>query len=196
MKAEGLILHVENLVPGIVTLILILALLPSSAQQWSTNPQISPLLQNGFIASVAFVAVSYVVGVFTVAASRSVIATISSTLVRPVLLRWLYGDTFRGKTFGEVHRGYHEAIQKALYHSGEHKHSEVRNRRQRARILRSAIVPLVLFVWLLSSNSALWITLLYEFITVAAALLLCSYSEVTIYQESAVDVELIEVRDK
>ncbi len=183
MKWEGLNLHIENLVPGVVTLLVLLAMCPQSAiETWSESPA-HALTSNAFVGAMVFVATSYLLGIFVVAVCRAVIDELSPRFVRPLVFG-LCNKRFRGKSPTEVRDLYRDSVSNALESDSEYKRTEVKNRRERTRLLRSAILPALLFTWTVSQDSALVFRVLYEILLFGAGLLLYAYSEYTIYIEA------------
>jgi hypothetical protein len=183
MKWEGLNLHVENLVPGVITLFLLLSLVPKSVLAPAEDSAASVLLANQFAIGGLFVAASYLIGIFTVAVCRCVIDPISAVLPRPWLFKLFY-PKFRGQSAGEVSRQYHDATQTGLASENEYKRTETKNRRERGRLVRSGILPLALFVWYVSAGLSPWIRVTSEIVASVLGVLLYAYVELTIYQES------------
>ena len=186
MKWENLNLHIENLVPGIVTSILVLMYLPANALSIINHTSVSKILGNSFIAGGLFVAISYLVGIFTVAICRLIIDPISSVCPRPLLFRWFFPEQFKCKSNKEINFAYRETLQKGLDSESEYKRSEMKNRRERGRLLRSSILPMSLFIWIVIGNLNIFIKILVLIITLGISTFLYAYAELAIYQESVV----------
>ena len=186
MKWEGLNLHIENLVPGMATLVLLLALLPKTVLDTASDSAAPALLKNAFVAGGVFVATSYLLGIFIVAICRCVIDPISSAWPRPRLFRLFYQGRFTGKTNAEINQAYRDAIQAALVSESEYKRAEIKNRRERGRLLRSGILPAALFFWWIAGDLTVWAKIPIQIGGLAIGVFLYAYIELTIYQETGV----------
>lgn len=185
MKWEGLDLHIENLVPGVATFVLLLALLPKTVLDTAGPSAASVLLENNFIAGGVFVATSYLIGIFNVAICRCIIDPISSVWPRPQLFRLFYRGRFKGKTNAEINQAYRDAAQAALVSDSEYKRAEIKNRRERGRLLRSGIFPMALFLWWVAGDLSIWAKIPIQIGGLAIGVFLYAYIELTIYQESS-----------
>jgi hypothetical protein len=172
-------LHIENLAPGVVTLALALHLV--SRSQIVAHAPASPF-DVTFIAGATFIAAAYLIGIVAVAVSRIAIDPVSEFLPRPVLLRWHYQDRFQGKNRREINDAYRKAIHDAQESQNDNKWTEVRKRRERGRLIRTALVPLLIIPWMIFSGSPMAI-LAAELIGYVFVLVLYAYIEVTIFQE-------------
>jgi len=184
MKWEGLNLHIGNLVPGVATLVLLLALLPKTVLDAAGPSAASVLLGNAYVAAALFVAASYLVGIYTVAICRCVVNTISARWVCPQLLRLSYPTKFKGMRSTKISQTYREATQAALLSDSEYKCTEVKNRRERGRLLRSGMLPMALVVWLVAGDLSVCAKIAIEITAMAIGMFLYAYLELTIYQES------------
>jgi hypothetical protein len=183
MKWKRIGLHIENLLPGLVTCTLILVMLPESSIS-SANSLAKTLLANTLIASGLFLAASYLVGVLIVAASRLIIDPVASIFPRPLLFRLYYPEQFSTLGPSEVTREYRKATQTALKSTNEYKRKEVTQRRERARLFRTSIFPICLFVWLESQELATGWRVSLILAAVLLGLILYSYLELAIYSEA------------
>ena len=66
----------------------------------------------------------------------------------------------------------------------EYTRSEIKNRRERARLLRSALIPMGLFVWTVSGNVGLAGKIVCEVAVLVLGLFLYAYLELAIYLEA------------
>jgi hypothetical protein len=184
MKWEGLNLHIENPVPGVTTLVLLLALLPKAVLDANSPSAASALLGYTFVAGGVFVAASYLVGIFTVAICRCIIDPISAAWPRPFFFRWFYRERFQAKTNAEINQAYRDPTQVALVSDSEYKRSEIKNRRERGRLLRSGMFPMALAVWWVAGDLSVWAKIPIQIGGMAIGVFLYAYVELTIYQES------------
>jgi hypothetical protein len=155
-----------------------------------------------------FITVSYALGIFVVTIARIVIDLASSWTLRPLLL-WITNieirDTARagwdsagyGRSKGlvrimskalranrNVREMYKTVIKSALNSDFTEVKNEIVNRRERGRILRSMTIPGLFLPWVLMKDGATVVIVLVNIGTLAAILLLYSYLELSIYQES------------
>jgi hypothetical protein len=184
MKWEGMNLHIENLLPGIVTLVLLMVVLPLKAINGIDVTLAASLFSNVVIGGATFIAASYLAGIFVVALSRCVIDPLSGWLPRRVLFRLSDPDRFRGADSRAVRHAYWSATQRALESGNEYTRSEIKNRRERARLLRSALIPMALFVWTVSGNVGLAGKIFCEVVVLVLGLFLYAYLELAIYLEA------------
>src|SRR5712671_6655985 len=99
MEWESLNLHLENLLPGLVTFILMTLLLPDTFTKHFAVEPAKKLLANEFIAARIFVAIAYMLGVLTVVISRLIVDRLPERFPRPILLRALSRGRLAGKNF-------------------------------------------------------------------------------------------------
>jgi hypothetical protein len=177
MDGEKLIEHLENLVPGIVTLACVAWRVPPTANVFA-NPMLQKLIeQQPFISGLTLVASAYLIGVLVFVASRLVLDTISSLTLRPILLK-LYRWSEFGFNPRLINRKYRLALDSARRQSqSSSTRQEVARRRQRGRLVRTLLVPLFILLWPFRD--------VRQTLCIGSALLLVySYSEVAIYQEA------------
>ena len=179
MNWEKFDLHIENLVPGVVTLSLSLHLARS---QVLGTVGASPL-DDEFIAGTTFIAAAYLVGIVAVAVSRLMIDPISEWLPRPLLLRLHYPEKFQNMNRRGINDAYRKAIHDAQAVGIDKKWNEVRKRRERGRLIRTAMVPLLLIPWIIFSDSGIAYLIGAESIAYVFILVLYAYIEITIFQE-------------
>jgi hypothetical protein len=177
MDGEKLLLHMENLVPGFVTLAL-LASNVSASLELTQNAFILEILRQPFVAGVIVTALAYLIGSIVFVASRLLVDTGSLLTFRPLFLklyRWSDFDTFNPI---KINRKYREAIDKVLQRDKDDAiRYEVISRRQRGRLIRTALVPALLIAWRAQSG---WLALL----ALLAVVAIYAYAEVAIYQEA------------
>ncbi len=160
------------------------ALVPKTMFEPGCSSAASLLLTNAFVSGGVFVAASYSIGIFAVAICRCIIDPISSLWPRPQLFRLFYPQRFKSYPNAEINRQYREAVSAAVDSESEYKRAEIKNRRERGRLLRSGILPLALFVWFISGGLSVWLRLCIEFLAFVFCVFLYAYVELTIYQES------------
>lgn len=183
MKWEGLNLHLENLLPGIVSLVLIYALLPQEIAVILFSERIKEIIKSEFIEASVFVASAYMLGVLIVAFSRFAVDRLSELFPRPYLIRKLSRGALSSKSNKEINEEYRYKIAIVLSSSNEAVKTEVIKRRERGRLARTAVIPTILAVLLLTNNSSVWIQGLSLISTIISMLFVYAYIEETIYEE-------------
>jgi len=173
-------LHIENLAPGVVTLSLALHLV-FRCQVLGTA--VASPFDEAFVTGATFIAAAYLVGIIAVAVSRFMIDPVSEWLPRPLLLRWHYPEQFQDKKRREINDTYRKAIHDAQGAENDNKWNEVRKRRERGRLIRTAMVPLLVLPWIILSDSPICYVGVAEIIAYLFILVLYAYIEVTIFQE-------------
>lgn len=183
MKWGGLNLHLENLLPGIVSLVLIYALLPQQVVDILASDRIKEIIKPEFISAGVFVASAYMLGVLIAAISRLALDKPSELLLRPRLLRLLYRESLSGKSVKQVNKEYRRQIRAVQESNNETVKSNVSKRREQGRLARTSVVPTLLAVLLLTSNLTLCARMLSLVVTIILALFVYAYIETTIYEE-------------
>lgn len=185
----ALSLHIENLIPGLLTLFL--------ASYWLPEPLVEELRGSGLrgeimskevAAGAVLVALAYLLGAMAVALSRAILDPLSRATIQPALL-WAFDGSLRRKAKDArglvqkariINRDYRDAIGHALHSGSEEIKTEVLRRRERGRLVRTALVPAVLGAFIAvpgwHAGGAIVAFLL--------VFLLYGYLEVTIYQEA------------
>jgi hypothetical protein len=141
-------------------------------------------------AGAVLVALAYLLGATAVAVSRALIDPVSRLTVQPALL-WVFETdlrrdvTARSKGYRQrvkrLNERYRNAVSGALRSDSSEVKTEVLRRRERGRLVRTALVPAVLAAFSLAHGWWGAIGGLFAFFFV---LLLYGYLEVTIYQEA------------
>lgn len=188
MKWEGLNLHIENLLPGILNTVLLYMLLPQTMVASITSGVPALLLKNNFLLASCFFAAAYINGVICVAISRLILDRLSEALPRPILLRMLSRGKLSDRTLREVNDDYRRSISVALHSGNQAIVDEVLQRRQRGRLARTSLIPVVLF----SVFATSCLGMLPRFLLIAGVLVVLlfvyAYIEVTIYEECQLEV--------
>ncbi|MCP4139970.1 MAG: hypothetical protein GY755_06720 [Chloroflexi bacterium] len=177
-------LHIENLLPGIVTTTLVVAIIPESVMSTQTPTLLNMLLENGFAAAGIFVAISYLLGILIVAISRLIFDPLSMIFTRPIVFKLYYPETFRGLGPAEVQSLYWTATQVGLTADSDYKREEVKLRRERARLLRAFIIPVCMASWYLLNNHDNHFRAFAVIAAFAVILFLYSYLELAVYDET------------
>jgi hypothetical protein len=180
MNWDKLDIHLENLVPGLATIWVI--------SQWY-SPKISAGLE--VIVGVALVAVAYLAGVIVNVLSRLTVDRPSEWWTRAPIFRRLARQKLTG-----VEQASREEINQAFNHyctcaikEAKATAREVEKRRQTGRLLRSSLIPGVLFVWHLWWGTLQTICMIAIMIPITIAawfllLLLYGFAEVSILDEA------------
>jgi len=178
----GVNLYVENLIPGLITVPLLLvivgALEGSGASIMLSEFLGMPNLWQGFI----FLAVSYTIGAFVVLLSRFPVDYVSSWWPRPFFLR--HSRRALSGTRKAVNAQYSRAISLAL-EGPELIATEVLKRRERGRIVRSSMVPLFLAIWIISDSEWSLGFIIAIIISFLCLVVVYAYGEVAVYQAAS-----------
>ena len=175
--------HVENILPGFVITVLVLAHFPC------LNAKLSGLLQHSFISSATFVSVSYLLGVLAWIIARLTVHG-PAYLTLPAFLKVFDPDKFRKKSWRRCWIIFRATTKNAVANPDANLKARVLKRRERGRLTRTALVPVVLTVWLLVSPW--WGRILWCFGLWLGFVLLFSYAFVCYFQEAANYGELID----
>ena len=177
MEKENLFAHIENLAPGLVTLLLLSSRIPATTDI-IPNTKVFELIQQQFITGLIVIAFAYLLGVFIFIISRFVIDTLSALTFRPIFLKLYRWDDFNSMWPKAINQQYRHVVKSALALDKENsQRQEVVLRRQRGRLLRTLVFPLLIFIY---PSFGLLMALLAVLIIVA----IYAYSELAIYQEA------------
>ena len=182
---KSLNLHLENLLPGILTLAMVVYLFPSLIVSDLMEIQI---LKNEFVLGGVFLSVAYLLGVVVVAFCR-ILDWLSAKGPRYLLLLGfaidkteIHKERQKEKPIDNVNRHYRNRIRAALSSAGAEVKVEIAKRRERIHLLRAALVPAMLCPWVFALDWQLKVVL-----TIANAiviLFLYAYLEVAVYDET------------
>lgn len=187
MKWEGLDLHIENLLPGMVILMLSSVVIPQAIIKQMTTETSTALLSHPFVATGVFAAASYVVGVIAIALSRFAVDRPSEWIPRPVLLKLFSRgkvlDSLNTQGRRNINEKYRDRIKQALGSNSEEIRKEVVKRRERGRMVRTALIPVMVTAWLVGSRDSVALGVIAVAIAFLLFILIYAYVEVTIYEE-------------
>jgi hypothetical protein len=195
-----LAIYLENLLPGIATVISIIVLLPLAPTDVQSKSDLSALLSSQFVVTAGFLSVAYLLGLMSAIISRFIVDGLSEWLSRPLLLRWRSRTSYKQlqavlQTLPDERphwrRAWNQAYRASLKYitaNGPDKaRDEVWRRREQGRLVRNLFVPMVLVSaastqWLHIDN-VLWAAALIMSVSLFAV---CSYSyaEYTTFAES------------
>ena len=145
------------------------------------NSTILLFVQQPFISGLFLVAVAYLLGVLVFILSRFLVDTVSEHTFRPILLKLFLWKEFTNLP-SEINSKYRKKIEEVLkLDEGNSFRREVLVRRQRGRLLRTLVIPLML---LSDPSLDALMLLVYYFCFV----IVYSYSELAIYQEARLAV--------
>lgn len=151
--------HIENLIPGVATLVPLLALAHERMYHASfQNPLIEVLEDYAYVGPLgvlAFLAVAYLLGVLSFTLGRLPMDLLSPLIARPPLFMFkglLRPDkkypwkkvTGLCRKLIAVNKCFGDTVAKVLRHGDARAKQEVGKRRQRARLIRGALVPAAL----------------------------------------------------
>lgn len=186
MQEDKLLPHVENLVPGFVTLLVLADMGVSSlrAAQYLGDHK-SPGEQ--VIVALVVAAAAYQIGVVVFTASRLVVDTLSKLTFRWMLLAVFEPRQFlplRGKGWKNlrawprrINDEYRTTVKNALCGAKQHDRGEVVKRRERGRLVRTAVLPSIYVGYLSWGESGF-------FIGAVAVVFFYAYAEVGLYKEA------------
>lgn len=179
MEEDKLLPHVENLVPGYVTLFLLAALVPPHFKNPVEHSGLAKLFEQPVIATLLVTAAAYLVGVVVFITSRLLVDTASQWISRWLLLLAFSWKDFPTRRRKEINHLYFETLKKALDKSAKPLvRREVIKRRERARLIRTALVPAALLGYQSCLRSGGVV------LAVVAVVLLYAYAEIAVYQEA------------
>jgi len=191
MNWEKLDLHVENLIPGVVLLAEILI-------GWQTD--LGALANHDALLAIAFVGAAYMSGAIANVSSRLLLDVVCRKTVRFYFMRLFLDHRIgiQNPSRQDVNLRYSAVITAGLSCGNERISIEVAKRRQTGRILRSSLIPIVLFVVILGTRQH-WYLVWTVFAATAAyagLLLLYAYAEVIVFQEGYRGESLIKQIEK
>lgn len=178
MNWEKLDVHIENLVPGIVLLTVLILGWPTAIPVFANH--------EGLFA-IAFVGVAYMLGAVGNVLARLLLDFVSEKTVRPYFLRFFAGDRLKVAHLSqsEINQRYSAIIATGLSCGNSKIEAEVAKRRQTGRLLRSALIPALLAI-VVTGRHFSWSfrrEILAIFAVYAALLLIYAYAEVAIFHE-------------
>ena len=183
MKWENLNLHLENFFPGIVTLTFLLRIPQVHMSYFFNQTALQPLRESPFVVSIVFVSFAYILGVFVVALSRFLLDRPSEFTFRYWLLRGLLPNSPGDKTRAVIKEAYRKKMRRALRSNYDTIKNEVVKRRDRGRLIRTALVPSCLGAIALTESHPLLLRIALVLLIYVVILFLYAYTEKTIYQE-------------
>ncbi|NMC35187.1 MAG: hypothetical protein GYA36_22430 [Veillonellaceae bacterium] len=207
MKLDGLNLHLENLIPGIVilgSLIILLSPLSSSMQKATI---IDELMKSEFLISTFFISCAYILGLLSAVLARFFVDFTSELLPRPLLLRLLSHKTYdelrfalpslpiKGKNWRYLwNMVYRASLKYTTSECSKEIAMEVMRLREQGRFIRNLFFPLLIGTGALSRlfqiNNGWIIAIINAIITI----LLYAYAEYTTFAEAS--LHLPESSDK
>ena len=185
MKWENVNLHLENLLPGLVTFVLLSVLLPCSIANLLTRNLPQTLLSNEFVAAGIFVGAAYLLGVVAVVVGRLLVDRPSEWFPRPFLL-WVFSrprPKWKDSKFKDLNENYRAALKTALRNANEEVKAEVLKRRERGRLVRTTLIPTLLVVIALTDGTSLCTRAIFVLVAYLLQLFLYAYSEVCVNEE-------------
>lgn len=188
MDEDKLLPHVENLVPGFVTLLLLAVCVPAHVQNPVQHAELAALLRQPVIATLFITATAYLTGVVVFVASRLIVDTASTWTFRWILLLAFDGSDFRPKPgngwrswlawLSNINAIYFGRLKKALDETSKPlARREVIKRRERARHIRTALLPAAFLGYQTWGSRGF-------FLAFATVVLLYAYAEVAVYREA------------
>ena len=179
MNWEKLDIHIENLAPGLATVWAI-----------SLNLQL-PAIDSDIekvMLGLSLLGVAYMTGVVVNLLCRLFLDPVSEHWTRIFVFKVFTKEKLRdqeGASREDLNNAYNYYCTKAIQEAKETA-KEVAKRRQTGRLLRSALVPLLIVLWHLhkTDNLVLWLTIILIFVEYFVMLILYGYAEATILHEA------------
>jgi hypothetical protein len=196
MNWESFKLQFEALVSGAVTLGVFLAS-PTIAEAvgWRVSQVLGTVAGGTFrdvVATVFFMSAAYVTGALVTVVAGCVVESLNGPLVRPLVFHLLDAKHFPKRDAEGVAGEYRPTYQRALAEGGESAVLDLRARRERARIIRTSVVPIAILAWLMGGSWGWWGVLVSEVVAIPVVLFLFAVSQLSLYQEARRIVDAIE----
>lgn len=175
MNWDKLDIHLENLIPGIVLLSLIIL---------NYNVDYSKIISNSVIGGVVFISVGYMLGTIGNITARLLIDKMSELTIRTPMIK-LFAKSkiadMKEKTTKSLNARYSFLIDQAMDCGNDIVVKEVVKRRQTGRLLRSSLIPgiFAMFYFVPQGFKVLAVIIAYIFI-----LFLYAYAEVAVFTEA------------
>lgn len=145
MEEDKLLPHVENLVPGYVTLFLLAASVPPHLKNPVKHPDLAKLFQQPAVATLLVTAATYLVGVVVFITSRFLVDTVSKWTFRWLVLLASGWKDFWRENPKKINGLCFETLKRALDESAKPLACrEVIKRRECGRLIRTVLVPAAL----------------------------------------------------
>lgn len=180
-------LHLENLVPGVVSAFALGKLLTDDASsKLLLGGPFETILKSEFGSAVLFLCIAYLVGAVSILLSRLVVDSLSWVFFRPVAFGWLVGKRLKHRNgdkdvpFYDRLRVYNATLSNAYKEGSKDRITEIDRRRERARLLRATLVPVSLLL-VAAKSPAIWCQLGGLTLLITA---LYAYGEVAVFQEA------------
>lgn len=183
MKWESVNLHIEHLLPGLATFVLVARLLADTSVTGIVTGPGKMFLENEFIAGGVFVATAYLLGVVTVVISRCALDRLSEGFPRPFVIRLLSRGQLVNKRRAAINEEYRTKLRAVLASTNEEVKKEVLKRRETGRLVRSSLVPAILAVLVTTMDQPSWLRVVLVLIVFSLILFLYAYAEAMVYEE-------------
>jgi len=135
MNWDKLDIHLENLIPGLAIMSLVLFYIPTDLTRFQDET---------VIMGIAYVALSYLTGAVGNILARMLLDPFSALTLRTPLIRWLGKqklEDLSDKSKHNLNKRYSILIDSTMLCGNESVTKEILKRRQTARLCRSALIP-------------------------------------------------------
>ena len=179
---KNILWHVENLLPGV----LVMAAIPSERLPTALDSGVGKVES-----ALVFICAAYVIGVVIFVASRMVFDRLCWRYIHPTVFYLFAKDEFRrsgtpcrwwddfAKNTRQI-KDIYDYVRSEAEHKSTFRTQQIDERRRRIRLVRSSIVPVALWAWILLPPIAAVVATL-------TMILLFAYGEVTIFEEALAD---------
>jgi hypothetical protein len=194
VELNKLNIHVENLLPGVVLLALFTAVI-SKGMIGRYPQQFEWLMGQSIPGGLVFTAAAYTIGVLAVTLSNLLLDAPSAHTIRPLILRFRYPALFGGRSNAEVDEKYWDAIWMAERNAIEERRQEIQKRRERGRLVRSSLLPVMVAVCAIVGSGGWGVKALLCLACYGTILFLYAYSEVELFRVCRRDSRLTDAPD-
>jgi hypothetical protein len=179
MNWEKLDLHIENLIPGVVLITIVILAWPISLTVLSGH--------EGLLLA-AFVGAAYMLGAIGNVLARLLLEFVVRNTIRSYFVRFFLGDRIEidNSSRSAINKRFSAIITAGLSCGSNIVETEVAKRRQTGRMVRSALLPAILAATAFGQHAKWGIlkSVLAAIVTYAAVLLVYAYAEVVTCQEA------------
>jgi hypothetical protein len=179
MELNKLDVHVENFLPGALILAELTMQVPRSVLG-PQRQQFEWLIQQAVPGAVIFIAASYLLGVLAVTLSKFLMDGPSGSTLRPALLKRRYPEHFSGQSRSKINDHFGRTIWAAERDAAEDRRHEIQKRRERARLIRSSLLPAMIGIFITVHSAGVGFALVVA--CYCLILFLYAYSEVEIFR--------------
>jgi|SRR5271157_950399 len=191
MNWEKLDLHIENLIPGVVLLAIVMA-------GWRVP--LGTLSGHEGLLVATFISIAYMMGTVASVLSRLLLGVVNRNTLRAPFMRFFLGYRLETENPSrtEINKRFSAVLLAGLSCGNSRVESEVAKQRQIERVLRSILVPAILAIVCLGQHLH-WTSLkcwVSAFFAYSFLLVLHAYAEVVIFQEGYRGEQILKKNEK